>query len=63
MVSEFGNWGLPTLKDLLTDYGEEPSWFKTGSEETQPHGVQRRFNRFPIVAQPKPKAPRKAKAR
>jgi hypothetical protein len=46
MVSEFGNWGLPTLKDLLTDYGEEPSWFKTGSEETQPHGVQRRFTRF-----------------
>jgi Glycosyl hydrolases family 2, sugar binding domain/Glycosyl hydrolases family 2, TIM barrel domain/Glycosyl hydrolases family 2 len=46
MVSEFGNWGLPTLKDLLTDYGEEPSWFKTGTDETQPHGVQRRFTRF-----------------
>jgi len=46
LVSEFGNWGLPTLKDLLSDYGEEPSWFKTGSDETQPHGVQRRFTRF-----------------
>jgi hypothetical protein len=46
MVSEFGNWGLPTLKDLLTEYGEEPSWFRTGSEETQPHGVQRRFTRY-----------------
>jgi hypothetical protein len=46
IVSEFGNWGLPTLKDLLTEYGEEPSWFRTGSQETQPHGVQRRFNRY-----------------
>jgi hypothetical protein len=46
MVSEFGNWGLPTLKDLLTEYGVEPSWFRTGSEETQPHGVQRRFSRY-----------------
>lgn len=46
MVSEFGNWGLPTLKDLLTEYGEEPSWFRTGSEETQPRGVQRRFDRY-----------------
>src|SRR2546427_514801 len=46
LVSEFGNWGLPTLKDLLTDYGEEPTWFRTGEDATQPHGVQRRFNRF-----------------
>ncbi len=46
LCSEFGNWGLPTLKDLLTDYGEEPSWFRTGVDITIPHGVQRRFNRF-----------------
>jgi glycosyl hydrolase family 2 len=46
LVSEFGNWGLPTLKDLLADYGEEPTWFRTGEDITQPHGVQRRFNRF-----------------
>jgi hypothetical protein len=46
MVSEFGNWGLPTLKDMLTEYGVEPSWFRTGNEETQPRGVQRRFTRY-----------------
>lgn len=46
MVSEFGNWGLPTLKDLLTQYGEEPSWFRLGMDATVPHGVQRRFDRY-----------------
>jgi hypothetical protein len=46
LVSEFGNWGLPTLKDLLAEYGEEPTWFRTGEDITQPHGVQRRFDRF-----------------
>lgn len=46
LVSEFGNWGLPTLKDLLTEYGEEPAWFKSGADVTQPHGVQRRFTRY-----------------
>jgi hypothetical protein len=46
VVSEFGNWGLPTLKDLLTEYGEEPSWFRTGVDITVPHGVQRRFDRL-----------------
>jgi hypothetical protein len=47
VCSEFGNWGLPTLKDLLTEYGdEEPTWFRTGVDITIPHGVQRRFNRF-----------------
>lgn len=46
MVSEFGNWGLPTLKDMLTEYGEEPTWFKTGVDITIPHGVQRRFDRL-----------------
>jgi len=46
LVSEFGNWGLPTLKDLLTEYGEEPSWFRTGVDIASPRGVQRRFTRF-----------------
>ncbi|MFN3648988.1 MAG: glycoside hydrolase family 2 protein [Armatimonadota bacterium] len=46
VVSEFGNWGLPTLKDLITDYGEVPAWFRTGVDITMPHGVQRRFNRL-----------------
>jgi hypothetical protein len=49
MVSEFGNWGLPTLKDLISDYQDaEPSWFKTGEDFTQPHGVQRRFARYQL---------------
>lgn len=47
VCSEFGNWGLPTLKDLLLEYGaEEPSWFRTGVDITIPHGVQRRFDRL-----------------
>ena len=46
MVSEFGNWGLPTLKDLLTDYGEEPSGSGRAWTSRQPHGVQRRFDRY-----------------
>ncbi|MBI3912394.1 MAG: beta galactosidase jelly roll domain-containing protein [Armatimonadetes bacterium] len=46
VVSEFGTWGLPTLKDLLMEYGEEPPWFRTGIDATQPHGVQRRFSRY-----------------
>ena len=46
MVSEFGNWGLPTLRDLITEYGQEPTWFRTGQDQTQPSGVLRRFTRF-----------------
>ncbi len=30
ILSEFGNWGLPTLNLLKTPSGSEPSWFKTG---------------------------------
>src|SRR5207248_9524883 len=26
----------------------EPSWFRTGEDVTQPHGVQRRFNRYQL---------------
>jgi hypothetical protein len=46
LVSEFGNWGLPTLADLLTEYGEEPAWFRSGVDAAVPHGVQRRFTRY-----------------
>jgi glycosyl hydrolase family 2 len=49
LVSEFGNWGLPTLKDLISDYqNAEPAWFRTGEDITQPSGVQRRFNRYQL---------------
>ncbi len=46
LVSEFGNWGLPTLKDMLADYGSEPTWFRTGTDIAIPQGVQRRFTRY-----------------
>lgn len=47
VISEFGNWGLPDLRDLVDDDGSEPWWFDTGEEwgggTVQPRGVQRRF--------------------
>ncbi len=51
LVSEFGNWGLPNIDQLLAGYGgKEPWWFETGGEwgngEVYPHGIQKRFEMF-----------------
>lgn len=50
VLSEFGNWGMPSLQGLLTNAGEEPAWFKLGpwwsgwdGEPGWPMGVAERF--------------------
>jgi hypothetical protein len=48
VISEFGNWGLPDVEQLL-EAGEEPWWFETGlefNEVVYPHDVQKRFYRW-----------------
>src|SRR5690606_32161953 len=50
-VSEFGNWGLPDVDQLLAGYGGKESWwFEQGSEwgngEVYPHGIQKRFQYY-----------------
>lgn len=55
ILSEFGNWGLPSLARLRQHYGGDPSWFKTGGwwsvvggETTWPMGVEERFKRYKL---------------
>ena len=47
VVSEFGNWGLPDVRELIDDDGNEPWWFDTGQEwgdgVVHPRGIERRF--------------------
>ena len=43
MVSEFGVWGLPSLKNITEGYGGEPWWFSTGWGSGIPKGVEERF--------------------
>ena len=43
VVSEFGNWGLPSVKKLRECYGGDPWWFRTGDGATRPEGVEERF--------------------
>ncbi len=44
MVSEFGNWGLPSLQALSECYsGELPWWFETGSGAVRPEGTEKRY--------------------
>lgn len=51
ILSEFGNWGLPSLRLLREHYGGEPSWFDLGpwwsgweGEPGFPRGVEERFH-------------------
>jgi Glycosyl hydrolases family 2, sugar binding domain/Glycosyl hydrolases family 2, TIM barrel domain/Glycosyl hydrolases family 2 len=48
VVSEFGNWGLPDLGNLLSLDGTEPWWFDTGREWSggivHPRGAAERFH-------------------
>ena len=45
MVSEFGNWGLPSVPLLRECYeGELPWWFGSRSGHLQPDGVEKRFS-------------------
>jgi hypothetical protein len=43
LLSEFGNWGLPRVDNILEAEGGEPYWFKTGNGATRPSGVMERF--------------------
>ncbi|MEN9935075.1 MAG: hypothetical protein RLZZ387_1654 [Chloroflexota bacterium] len=49
ILSEFGNWGLPSLESLRAETGADPWWFETGDDwgdgVVYPHGVEQRFER------------------
>jgi hypothetical protein len=44
LISEFGNWGLPRVDQILEAEGGEPYWFKTGDGATRPNRVLERFD-------------------
>jgi hypothetical protein len=57
ILSEFGNWGLPSPEALITPDGDEPDWFKLGpwwsgweGEPGYPAGVTERFRRLGLDA-------------
>ncbi len=43
VISEFGTWGLPRVRRLLTAGSREPWWFGTGRYYYLPSGIRRRF--------------------
>lgn len=43
LISEFGNWGLPSVDKVFEAEGGEPYWFRTGDGATRPRGVLQRF--------------------
>jgi hypothetical protein len=53
VLSEFGNWGLPSVRQLREPYGDDPPWFGLGpwwnsweGEGGWPSGVEERFARL-----------------
>lgn len=57
ILSEFGNWGLPSLKSLRDPDGSDPAWFELGpwwsgweGEPGWPGGVETRFQQFGLNA-------------
>lgn len=57
ILSEFGNWGLPSLRGLLDEHGNPPDWFSLGpwwspwdGEPGWPRGVAERFERLGLTA-------------
>ncbi len=56
VLSEFGNWGLPSLKLMHQHYGKDPDWFKLGpwwsrydGEPGWPKDVSSRFEEFGLA--------------
>lgn len=49
LISEFGNWGLPKVKNILEAEGGEPYWFKTGDGAARPNKVLERFEKQQLV--------------
>jgi hypothetical protein len=47
ILSEFGNWGLPDVSELVDEDGDEPWWFATGEGWSggvaRPEGIRERF--------------------
>lgn len=57
ILSEFGNWGMPLLKNLRNGKGEDPGWFDLGpwwssweGEAGWARGVEERFKRLGLEA-------------
>ncbi|MFL5733132.1 MAG: glycoside hydrolase family 2 protein [Chloroflexia bacterium] len=57
ILSEFGNWGLPSMELLKEPDGSEPSWFRTGpwwsrwdGDPGWPTGVEERFRSLGLDA-------------
>ena len=52
IISEFGNWGLPDIEQLVAGYQGEPWWFETGLDWGEgvvyPHGVEQRFQQYAL---------------
>ncbi|HET6386312.1 MAG TPA: glycoside hydrolase family 2 TIM barrel-domain containing protein [Armatimonadota bacterium] len=48
VVSEFGNWGLPSIRGLRETYGTDPSWMTTGQNVVYPYGTERRFAQYKL---------------
>ncbi|MFN8472694.1 MAG: glycoside hydrolase family 2 TIM barrel-domain containing protein [Anaerolineae bacterium] len=53
VLSEFGNWGLPSVERLRKHSGKDPAWFDLGAwwspwdgEAGWPKGVEERFRRY-----------------
>lgn len=50
VVSEFGNWGLPSIPALRDCYdGQLPWWFKTGDGPARPDGAEDRFASYGLA--------------
>ncbi len=45
LISEFGNWGLPRVENIIEAEGGEPYWFKTGEGAVRPNRVLERFEK------------------
>ena len=48
VVSEFGNWGLPSIRGLRETYGTDPSWMTTGRNVAYPYGTERRYSLYKL---------------
>lgn len=46
IISEFGVWGLPSVKKLLDFYGKQPSWFENLGDDTHREDFKMPLNAF-----------------
>ncbi|MDE2127791.1 MAG: hypothetical protein KGJ62_14510 [Armatimonadetes bacterium] len=50
LLSEFGNWGLPSLRAVYAAEGPSPWWMETGDGATHPGGMEARFEQQGLAA-------------